>query len=117
MIKILKSGIICMLMLPNIAFSQSDMIPLSEYFERPEDRREMSYIFVRCAGLFGGVVRYGGANLSDEISAKYQSNAVALLKTAVLLRLQDTEGAEASSIVANAGEDYKIIEEVYLGNL
>jgi len=117
MIRFLKLGVICMFMFPNIAVSQSEMVSLSEYFERPEDRREVSYVFLRCAGLFGGVVRYGGANLSEEISAKYQSNAVALLETAVLLRLQDTEDADASSIVANVGEDYKIIEGIYLDRM
>ncbi|WP_282118340.1 hypothetical protein [Ruegeria atlantica] len=84
-ISLLGSSIVACFM-SGAVYAQSSMIPLSDYFDRPEDRIDLSYPLVRCAGLFMGYNNYGGQTFGDEVSGQFTLNATKFLTAAAVLR-------------------------------
>lgn len=99
-----------------------DLVPMDAWIEQPVDEWEPSYPFVRCAGLFAGVLFYLGegaeVTLGAETFKKWEQTYTELMLAAVIIRA-DTGGFPADSKVVSdsALNDAYAIATTYEQNL
>ena len=100
-----------------IASGAQELRPLSEYQNLPEYRQDQAYPYVRCIGLFQGFFRYGGANVSDDDTARAQMGNEAMGLIAVLFRQQKHPDFGLEIISAQLGKEIEEVTQVYFNRM
>ena len=92
---------------------EATLRPLTEYLQRPDNRTENGYPFVRCADLFRGIFRYGGATFSDELAASTQAGNEVMMLVAFAHRLSKSPDQPPEKLIEQIGKEIEEIEILY----
>ncbi|QDA35772.1 hypothetical protein E4191_16535 (plasmid) [Paracoccus liaowanqingii] len=57
-----------------------------------DDLNATAYMSSRCAGLFDGVIAYGGQNMAENVVEQYRQDSVDLTIGTILIRMRQAEG-------------------------
>jgi hypothetical protein len=96
-----------------------ELQPLNEWMGRPDDERDPSYLFVRCAGLYQGASAYAGAEKLGKATWDQYSNAIYIFAAAAHeLRANDPANVQrevgASDLMAQIVENIETIAGLYV---
>jgi hypothetical protein len=68
------------------AASTREMQTLDEWLKKPADQREPSYLLVRCAGLYEGMLGYMGSSVGHDVAENVKATVISLSLTAMKVR-------------------------------
>lgn len=91
----------------------SEIRPLTEYLQLPQDRKEEAYPFIRCVGLFRGIFRYGGASFSEEEAYRTQTASAAMTLVAFGYRTNKHPSISGEDVASQIGFEIENIELAY----
>lgn len=110
----MKAKLVAVLLVWPAWCSGLEPIPLTAWLELPDNERETSYILVRCAGLYLGMLNYAGTDrLGEEISGTYGDAVSRLSATALIVRQQQNPTAPIRDLVVGVARDRVAISNVY----
>jgi hypothetical protein len=70
----MKSAFVLSILIASCGLVQAqEMLSLQEWARRPVDQQEVSYSFIRCAGLYEGTTNYIGAEMTKNYAASGQA--------------------------------------------
>lgn len=88
------------------------LTPLSDYLALPADRRVSTYPAIRCAGLYFGVIDYGGATMGPDALSQTQESARTLVLFATVMRMRE-QGGDLEPHLRNAMATVDRIARLY----
>jgi hypothetical protein len=90
---------------------------LGKWFARPENEREQSYPFVRCAGLYMAALGYAGTKVLGQATADgYKESIVMLSYGAMVLRSKRT-GGDPMDYEDQVTKDRNAIFQIYVDRM
>ena len=85
---------------------------LDEWIKKPADQQEASYLFVRCAGFFHGLMGYAGSSFDPKVTQQYQMSIISLSFASMEAR-RSRRGGEVKDYLEEVSHDKNLIAEMY----
>ena len=111
-ISVAASAVGLMLCTSTDAALGGEMQSLNEWIKKPADQQEASYLFVRCAGFYHGLMSYMGSSLDPNVMQQYQMSIISLSFASMEAR-RSRRGGEVKDYLEEVNHDRNIVAEMY----
>jgi len=95
--------------------SAQELMPLTQWFERPAEDQEPSYPFVRCSGYYMSIMNYTGAKFSKEEQDGFTWASFTLAFAAAQVRhIKEGSRSPVKDYAENVTKDVERVADEYV---